>query len=79
MGEASTLYVDPRGYNRIDTVDEKTLKGQSVSHSVGLAPPVQADGRSLHFKTSFVDPEGVPFAVFTFLYRSAGESVSNNA
>lgn len=73
MGDASTLYVDPNGWNDIDVVDEKTLKGKAVSHSVGLAPPVQVAESSLHYKTSFVDPERVPLAVFTFLYRSAGE------
>lgn len=72
QGETSTIYSDPRAWTGIDVVDEKTLKGQAVSHSVGLAPAIDAEGSSIYCQSSFVDPEGVPFAEFTFLYRSAG-------
>lgn len=72
MGDASNLYVDPRGWKDVSSMDETMLKGKAVSHSVSLAPPVEAGANAAYYKTLFVNPERVPFAVFTFLYRSAG-------
>lgn len=36
-------------------VDEKTVKGKAVSHSVGLAPPIELNEISHYSKTSFIN------------------------